>query len=576
MNAPVAAPARRPSLARRSLAVLVAIVACLALVEIGLRLLGIPRAASRVDFVNPEWRDQAHFPRDPDTFWRLAPDDEVFAPVNGLGLFGAEPDPQKSDRHFRIAIVGGSPAIASKVDFDDGFAMQLERATQDEAPGARVETLIAAVPGFSTFQSLRLWQRVGPAFAPDLVVLYCGADADYWPAVTAPDAELARQPSDPSPWQLARLARALFGAGTPASATEHQATRAADDGSRRRRVPLPEFVANVQALIAAAASAGAEVCVVIPALSPDLEKRLPVVLEYRNAMRQAAQARQAYTLDAAGLITAYQGSMDRPPCDDVGEVHGLRDDTHLSVPAHTLLAQMLLTRVRTHARFAALSALRPTDAPTVTNVQPPRVDALAGTEITVTGQGFAASKGLRLWLGRQSVLPLRVIDDHTLQARVPVELAPGRHSLRLTSDRGRSVVADDITLEVAPCPIDASLRRAGDHVHVELEGHAPPGSAVRIFVAPAGRAKAIDTAAGPFWLQVGVPGEKPARAPFCFSALPFTSFTCTAPAGGRWQIQAAWHPDATFANAVLQGVVWLPGDRAMAVTTAVAVRVVPR
>lgn len=562
----------RPSTPRRALTAVVVLVAVLAVAEVALRMLDLP-APSPIAFANPEWQDTARFQRTPRTFWRLAPDYDWGVPINRFGLCGHDPDERKTGRHFRIAVVGGGPAFGARVDFDASFAAQLERTVQDDLPGARVEVLLAAVPGFSTFQSLRLWQDVGPAFAPDLVVLYCGID-DCIPAAKAADADLAKARAEPSRWRLLQLLRQMLAAKEP-TAEQLRHLLETDDAQHGRRVPATDFEANVRALIDAARAAGAEVCVVSPPLAPGLKRR-PAFADYREALRRAVQARQAVLLDGDALITAFEASMDRPPCAEVGETHAFRDGTNLTPEAHALMAQLILARVRSHPRFDGLAELASGDTPTAATIDPTTVEALAGSEVKVVGHGFAATPGLRVWVGDQWATSLRVVDDETLVLRVPVELVPGTHALRITSALGLSPANAGVQLEVKPSPLQASLRRDGEHLQVSLDGSAPRGSKVEVFVAPAGRAAPIATRAGPFWLQVGVPGEKPARAPFCFGSLSFARFEAVADSGGKWRIDAPWQPDATFANAVLQGVVWLPSDRVQGVATEVAVRVVPR
>jgi len=564
----------RPLPLKRLLVVLVTVVGVLVVAEIGLRLLDLPKTASGLDFVSAPWRDPRAFPRDPLTFWKLGREHDWGAPLNRFGLCGPEPDPEKSENGFRVAVIGGSGAMGARTDFDDSVAAQLERSLQGELPGARVEVLVAAVPGFSTFQSRRLWQQVGPEFAPDLVLLYCGLD-DCMPAVRAADAELARAAGHPPRWRLLRLLR-LWSAEPVASAAQVEKLLASSDAPHGRRVPVADFEANVDALIAASRAGGAEVCVVAPAVGRSLEQHLGAFADYRSTLKRVAQRHQVYCVDAGDLVAAFETSLDRPPCPDLGESHGFRDGMHLSAEAQTVLAQMLLTRARTHPRYLALASRPAPAAPVVTGVTPAAVTALQAAEVSITGRGFAAARSLRVWLGGQWVTSLRTVDDAHLTARVPLELVPGRHDVRMTSADGIAVVEAGVGLEVGPVPLAVALAQSSDRVQITLKGNAPPGSRVQVFVAPSGRSTALPTRAGPFWLQVGVPGEKPARAPFCFASLPFPRFEAIAAADGNWQASGSWQPDPATVNAVLQGVIWLPGDRAQALLTEVAVRMVPR
>jgi hypothetical protein len=544
--------------------VLVLTLAALASTEVVLRLLDVPRGPAALALVDVPARDRVPLVPDARTFWRFA----ASAPfeVNRAGLRGRDPDARKSERHFRIAVVGDGTACGMGLDLDDSFAMRLERAAQQEAPGARLDTAILAGPGFTSFQALRLWQQLGPAFAPDLVVLYCGAWADFQPAAMA-DAEVAAAVEHPPRWRLLRLLRRLW----PAAAR-------AGDGGPRPRVSLADFTRNLDQLVGSARQAGAEVCVVVPALAGDLERQHPDAARYRDALQQAV-AGKTVLLNADALIRAYEQAVPAAVCADVGTSHGFRDGVHLSAPAHALLADLLLPRVRSHPRFVQLAARPRPEAPRVRAVEPPAIEALAGTEITVRGTGFAGAPGLRLWLGAESVTTLQVVDDQSLKAQVPLELVPGSHPLALGTESGLAPVPPDVALTVEAPRLDAALRRAGDRLELTLSGRAPPGGRVQVWVSPAGRAHAVVTPAGPFWLQAGPHSfGKPERAPFCWSALPLPSFTAAAGADATWQVTAPWQPEhaAGSPTAAFQGLVRLPGDTGRAVSTAPVVRVVPR
>ncbi|MEZ5965753.1 MAG: GDSL-type esterase/lipase family protein [Planctomycetota bacterium] len=572
MTAPANAPSRRPSAGRRALTALVGLVALVALTEIALRALGLPRAKLDLQLIDADAADRTRLPPDPETCWRLGTDQDWGAPLNRFGLRGSEPDDVKSERHFRIAVVGGSAAFGGRVDHDLTFAAQTELAVQDELPQARVEALLMAVPGFTTLQSLRLWQAAGPAFAPDLVVLYCGLD-DCAPAVIAPDAEVLAAYEHPPRWHLLRLLRDLR--RDAPSAEQRQRMLDDDEAPRGRRVPPAAFEANVVALIDAARTVGAEVCVVVPATS-ERRRVAPVLEEYRAALRRAAQARSSFVVDADALAKAYESSMDRAPCSDVGSGHALRDDRELSPEGHALLAQLLLTRARAHSRFSALASLPTLPTPAAASLEPAAVDAAAGGEVRLTGKGLAQAAGLRAWLGDQSVPALRVLDDEHAVLTVPRELVPGEHRLRLCSINGESPATESVALTVRPRALEVSLQRDGGALRVELSGHAPAGSKVCVYVAAAGRSTPAATRAGPFWLQTDAPGTTPPRAPFCFGSLPFTHFEATSGTDSSWLIRSSWEADDRFANAVFQGVAWLPGDRLQGLVTEVAVRVVPR
>ncbi len=568
------APSQRPW--QRWIGWLLLLVASLGIAEVALRYFGLPQPPLALSLVKPAWLGNADIVPDAERFWRLASTSSRYA-VNRLGQRGADPTTVKSERHFRIAVVGGSVACGVGIELDDCFGMQIERAAQQEARGARIETMIVGMPGSSTWQDGHLWRQVAPTFAPDLVVIYASAWDDITPAVTAPDAEVARQLAHPARWRLPLVLRGLLTGTSSREAKDPAALPPGGEPAQGRRVSLDEHTRNMVALIDSARTVGAEVCMILPAYSDEVEAQYPATVQYREAVSAIAQAASLRTIDADALVRSLENSTAALPCPEVGASLGLRDGAHLTALAHTVLAEALAPYVRSGPRFAGISRLASTDAIEVTNIQPPMVDALSRAEITLHGKGFQHAAALGLRLGGRSLV-LNVVDDNTLRARVPLALTPGRHAIELTSDRGCASVPDDVMLQVAPAKLDVSLRREADQVQLTLSGQAAPGCRVQVFVSPAGRTNALDSPAGPLWLQFTGSGDKKARIPLCLSSIPLSSFPATPSADGRWQTQVPWQasyaPDA--AQAIFQGIVWLPHDTGRAVTTEVAVRVIPR
>jgi hypothetical protein len=186
---------RRMAASTRRLAGIAAAVGILGVVEVGLRVLGLPAAEPRARFVNEE-AERAHagidFVGDDELFWRLPPSRFVVGGAyrtNRLGLRGPEVRRPKPAGVFRVAVVGDSCAFGLGLDLPDTFGARLEAL---RGPGReRVEVVRVAVPGYSSLQSLVLARRMLPALGADATVLWVGAFNDAAPACGASDARLA-------------------------------------------------------------------------------------------------------------------------------------------------------------------------------------------------------------------------------------------------------------------------------------------------------------------------------------------------------------------------------------------------
>ena len=150
------------------------------------------------------WLDLPRFDACSDTAEYAVPDPQLgFAgrpggsvrgiPLNEEGLRGpvlAEPKPQ--DR-FRILFLGDSTCWGVGVPIERTFAARTTQLLSAAQPDERFEFLIGAFPGYSTYHSRILLERMLP-MQPDLVVLYVGARNDPWRARYFPDADIPQPP----------------------------------------------------------------------------------------------------------------------------------------------------------------------------------------------------------------------------------------------------------------------------------------------------------------------------------------------------------------------------------------------
>ena len=139
-----------------------------------------------IDFEN------GNFVPDAERFWRLNPTGKKYL-ANKAGLRGWWPDRDKLDNELRILCIGDSCTFGHGVRCEDAYGMRLERLLQERLPGHVVRTVLGALPGYSTKQSLALLERHAGDLRPNLTVFYCGTWNDYVPAMLHNDDEWMRR-----------------------------------------------------------------------------------------------------------------------------------------------------------------------------------------------------------------------------------------------------------------------------------------------------------------------------------------------------------------------------------------------
>lgn len=120
-------------------------------------------------------RGYGKFVPDPELIWSLRSSWRGREPhgaavrTNHLGLRGAEPEP-RSEIAARISFLGDSVTYGHNLEERDTIPVRLSEELSQRLPG-RVEVINLGVPGYSTFQQGIQLARLGPALAPDLVLL---------------------------------------------------------------------------------------------------------------------------------------------------------------------------------------------------------------------------------------------------------------------------------------------------------------------------------------------------------------------------------------------------------------------
>ena len=208
------------------------------------------------------------FVRDPRLHWALRPgvDLEFTAArvrTNAHGLRGARLQPSTA----KVLCVGDSATFGWAVEEQETYPYRLERLLN--GPGRKVPWQVAnaGVPGYSSHQVRRRAEALIGRLRPRVVVVYTGNN-DAWPApVSDADVERSRRLLRPvlDVAARSRLVTWLGDFTQPEPAAEPYPLGA----DTVARVDLDGYAENLRAMIAAAAAAGAQVVVVIPAVNLD-------------------------------------------------------------------------------------------------------------------------------------------------------------------------------------------------------------------------------------------------------------------------------------------------------------------
>ena len=108
----------------------------------------------------------------PGATMRVGPAHDALLTVNSLGLLDTEHVIPKPKDVFRIVVLTGSIGNDGAIAFEDRFFRRLERDLAGAVPdGRRIETINVSCEGYNTAQEVRLLEKVGLRYEPDLVIV---------------------------------------------------------------------------------------------------------------------------------------------------------------------------------------------------------------------------------------------------------------------------------------------------------------------------------------------------------------------------------------------------------------------
>lgn len=526
-------------LRQRLLLISGSVVLALILAETALWLLDVPKDIASFRFLGNVFDQADVFEEDPALFWRLRQETDRYQ-VNDMGLRGPEVPIPKARADVRIACLGDSCTFGSHVRLEDTYGWLLQEHLQDRLPDRRVQVILAALPGYSSYQSLALFRKHIAPRKPDITILYVGGYNDYVPAIGASDnvrgAKLAAERDSLwRRWRLVRLPARLMGPEPKLTRAQYVAAFEKGEAPDGRRVPLADFQTNLRDLIAAAQEVGRVLVLVPPLPQATLEKHA-IALDYRETVRSVAQATGARLVDPTAAFAARQAPTDADlPKHQEGHWPCFVDWVHPSVLGHRLLATALQESLKSDT-FPFPYPAAGQRAAIKLELSPTYVTAARREKVFVrcqTGHSWDDASRVMVgswWAPHESFKAVRSVGF-----RLPGALLPGTYPVHVVTDLGRITCAE--RLEVKPPRLDAKMSRAGDKLTLRFQIEGPAGWAVGVWLSTERRKAPTPTRFGPFHLAADPDGRLPGSkddTPFMFLRLELPQAVGTIPAGGSW------------------------------------------
>ena len=271
--------------------------------------------------------------------WAMAPSSvvwkgEVPCRINSMGMRGPEIAPRK-EGEFRLMSLGDSTVFGHGVLEDDVFTVVAARELAKRS-GAEVSWAIGAVPGHDSGQALVTLQTYGRVVQPTWVLL-----GTLWSDIYAkPDARPSNAPFEELSGPLRRLAtyrvaRRMLAPWLTARKVKWIDSRndiGVDPDGTESRVPIKEYIANLDRMAQAARNLGATpVFMALPAPMDFDQTPPPLIVErYRAAMKLVAQRQQGIFVDGPATFKK-----------EGAGIGWFMDEVHPSTEGHAVLGESL-------------------------------------------------------------------------------------------------------------------------------------------------------------------------------------------------------------------------------------------
>jgi len=326
---------------------------------------------------------------DRDLLWKLEPNtvfrsEHDVTRINEVGLRDSlSPSEKKQSNEKRILITGDSSIYGWGVKDTETLAVQLERELngRDNIGGPSIKVINMGVPGYSTEQTIRLLDKVGWLYEPDLVIvsnIFSDCNIDAFQDKTA----LALANPQPGFW-MRQLQRSRLYCACHMTWVKHQAGLNQDTNRvlmpgiptgpnaavalekinasiALSRVPIPDYLGNLGTIKAAAEKRGSSMLLAplaqewdvgiwrVPMDKPDKDHVLPW-FPYRDAQKKWAGENKVGIVDFPSVFASQKGDLQRL----------FVDNMHPSREGHQIMARALANHIKGHPELLGLSTSRP-------------------------------------------------------------------------------------------------------------------------------------------------------------------------------------------------------------------------
>jgi len=270
-----------------------------------------------------------YFQKDHSLFWRLRPNikegTEFLVPgsyrTNSLGLRGDDASFSVDNSRTRIACFGNSCTFGWRLQEEETYEQRLEQKLNGQVTAPRFKVYNCGVPGYSTFQGLRMLREFLPILKPQIVTICYGWN-DHWAAGfdiedkdqrTAPQWVLNAQ-NLLSESYLYRSIKYLLLA-------KYEKTKQYrfDRQSVRYRVSLDDFAVNLSDIITYCRSNGVKPILLTTPIGdadPGVMNSMENYHErYNQTVRRIADEQTVPLVDAATLFLDHPEYYDNPKAD---------------------------------------------------------------------------------------------------------------------------------------------------------------------------------------------------------------------------------------------------------------------